>query len=246
MQPVIEYAFLEHYYISPKERYENILCDLINHSSAFTKIGGGSFEQIKIQNSSQPDVIVPTSGYSLDFKLMISESLAEFRNLSRPRIVEMVPGVKIHQPGKKIKQKAVIFPNAFRDITEEQLQGYRQEKDVASKSIVRFFDKNLNISKNILVFLPLYISSVDQTLSPDLQFELIRKDFSDTLQYIHSYRSTNQPSFDTYLVYIVNIPRIRNYSFVLTQFTDSGLCVLDTVDMFSLKTVQHLFDEFSL
>ena len=152
----------------------------------------------------------------------------------------------LEQPGKKIKQKAVIFPNAFRDITEEQLQGYRQEKDVASKSIVRFFDKNLNISKNVLVLLPLYISSVDQTLSPDLQFELIRKDFSDTLQYIHSYRSTNQPSFDTYLVYIVNIPRIRNYSFVLTQFTDSGLCVLDTVDMFSLKTVQHLFDEFSL
>lgn len=246
MQPIIKYDFLEHYYIASKHEYEGILCELINRSSAFIKIGGGIFEQIKIQNSSQPDVIVPTSGYSLDFKLMISESLAEFRNLSKPHVVEMVPGVKIHQPGKKIKQKAVIFPNAIRDITEEQLTSYRKEKDVASKSIVHFFDKKLNIPKHIFLFLPLYVSTVDKTLSPDLQFDLIRKDFSDTLQYIHSYRNMNQPGFDTYFVYILNIAKIRKLSFVLTQFTDSGLCVLDTVDMFSLKTVQHLFNKFSL
>ena len=126
MQPVIEYTFLEHYYISPKERYESILCELINHSSAFTKIGGGSFEQIKIQNSSQPDVIVPTSGYSLDFKLMISESLAEFRNLSRPRThatIPSMPGTAMLIPFSTSSTK--LMPNPTNPIRRKSARASR-------------------------------------------------------------------------------------------------------------------------
>ena len=57
MAAVIKFDFLEHYYIEKKERYESILCELINLSPAFLKIGGGSFSQVSIQNKSQPDAI---------------------------------------------------------------------------------------------------------------------------------------------------------------------------------------------
>ena len=245
MEPVIRFDFLEHYYIEKKERYESILCELINLSPAFQKIGGGSFSQVSIQNKSQPDVIASASGYSLDFKMMISQTLAEFRNLSKPHFVEIFPGVKVHQAGKKVKQKAVFFPSAIRDITEEQLQQYRSEKDQLSKSIVHFFDKLLNISKNILIFLPLYVSNVETSLPSDVQYERIFNEFSTTLQYIHTYRSLHQFGFDTFFVYIVKDTKNRKTSFVITQFTNTGLCLLDTIDMFSLTTVRNLFDKFS-
>lgn len=244
-KPIIKYDFIEHYYIANKNRYESILCELINLSSSFRKIGGGTFEQITRQNNSQPDVVATKNGYSLDFKMMISQSLAEFRNLSMPNVVEMLPGVRIHQPKKKIEQKAVIFPNAIRDITEDQLQTYRQGKDKASKSIVHFFDEKLNIPKHVLLFLPLYVSTLDKTLPSNLQFEQIKRDFSDALQYLYSYRNSNQPGLDTFFVYIVKIHQMRKFSFVITQFTDSGLHVLDTIEMFSLNTVQQLYAEFS-
>lgn len=129
MAAVIKFDFLEHYYIEKKERYESILCELINRSPAFNKIGGGAFQQISVQNEGQPDVIAPASGYSLDFKMMISQTLAEFRNLSKPRFVEISPGVKAQQAGRKVTQEAVIFPSAIRNITEEQLIKYRKEND---------------------------------------------------------------------------------------------------------------------
>lgn len=245
MAAVIKFDFLEHYYIEKKERYESILCELINRSPAFNRIGGGAFQQISVQNEGQPDVIAPASGYSLDFKMMISQTLAEFRNLSKPRFVEISPGVKTQQAGREVTQEAVIFPSAIRNITEEQLIKYRKENDRISKSIVHFFDEVLNVSKHILIFLPLYVSTVDKTQPSNIQFDQILTEFSDTLQYIHTYRSLNQSDFDTFFAYIVRTTKTRKPSFVIARFADSGLCLLDTVDMFSLHAVSNLFDEFS-
>ena len=91
----------------------------------------------------------------------------------------------------------------------------------------------------------IYVSTLDKTLPSNLQFEQIKRDFSDALQYLYSYRNSNQPGLDTFFVYIVKIHQMRKFSFVITQFTDSGLHVLDTIEMFSLNTVQQLYAEFS-
>lgn len=241
---VLKYDFLEHYYIAPKDRYEKILCECLNRSDILREIAGGYFEQEIIQNKGQPDVYVPSSGYALDFKLMISKSLAEFRSLSSSSMVEVFPGVRIHQAGKKIQQKVVLFPNAIRNITEDQLREYRQEKDIVSKAITHLFDNILSTPKHILLFLPLYISTSDEMLSSALQLEQSRKEFSNTLEYIYTYRKSNHPDLDTFFVYILkNIPERECY-FVITQFTETGLKTLESVDMFSLKTVRKIHDEF--
>ena len=47
---------------------------------------GGNFSLIKDQCNKQPDVIADNSGYEIDFKMMISETLKEFQ--SRTALIE--------------------------------------------------------------------------------------------------------------------------------------------------------------
>ena len=244
--PIIEYTFLQHFYISPKETYEKILCECINKGQGLKEKCGGNFVAVSDQSHGECDAVVPSTDYGLDFKLMISETLAEFLSITRPQLKEIAKGVTVTCCCDPITANVVLLPNACRNLTEERLNKYRKGHDKLSKAVVHFFDETLNTAKNILLFLPLYVTTVDKTKRTNERFAAIDAEFSDTLQYIHTYRNTKHPGLDTYFVYIVNVEKTRKSSFVISQFTTEGLRTLDVINMYSLNSVVELAEKYIL
>lgn len=235
--PVVQYAFLQHFYYGDTQIYESILCECINRSEKMREIGGGEFARITDQRHGQNDA--ETNKYSLDFKLMVSSSLAELQSVSSEKVYEPIKGVRMISGGKQTSQRVVLLLNACRNINREKLDDCKKMNDAASKEVVRFYEKTLKKPKNLFIFLPAYVSSVNQELPIPGQYNAIQKDLSDTLGYIFDYRQEHQPKYDTYFSYVVNIPSIKRFDIVITKFTTEGLLELDRVDMFSLKTVQR-------
>lgn len=226
--PKIEYGFLPEYYYGSKTVYENILCELLNKSEYFAE---GEFVLINKQSNGEPDVINRETGFPLDFKLMISQSFSELQ-----KIIKKSDG----NISLKKKPEVVLLLNACRNMNPVKLKEYSKRNDMLSKAVSHFFEKNLNISKNIVLFVPLLITTVDKTFLKDEQFELIHNELSQTLQYIYTYRNNYQSNFDTYFVYIVNIHGTTSFTFVISKFTEQGLEIIDKVNMFSLESILDL------
>lgn len=235
--PVVQYNFWQYFYYGDTQIYELILCECINKSEKMRAIGGGEFTRITDQPHGQNDA--EAEKYSLDFKLMVSSSLAEFQSVSSNKVYEPIEGVRMFSGGKQTSQRVVLLLNACRNINREKLDDYKNMKDAASKEVVRFFEKTLKKPKNLFIFLPAYVSSVNQELPIPEQYNVIQKDLSDTLGYIFDYRQEHQPRYDTYFSYVANIPSIKKFDIVITTFTQDGLLEIDRVNMFSLKTVQQ-------
>lgn len=112
-----------------------------------------------------------------------------------------------------------------------------------SKAVVHFFDKVLNKPKNILLFIPLYITTVNKDLSPEEQFKTILSELSQTMRYIYEYRHQKHAEYDTFLIYLINIPQYNQFELIITKFTALGFDYIDTVPLFSLKTAVSLARE---
>lgn len=246
----LQYGFLEYFYYGNKKNYEKILCECLNASPAMKKIGGGTFSLVEQQHDKQDDVTA--LNYSLDFKLMISQSLAQFQSIITPKANIDKHGISHLVPGKSCKQKAVFLLNMCRNINETLLTEYRikaqgsdhNHKDKPYKEIVYFFDKTLNTPKNLLLFFPAYIETVDFSLTKAQQFSSIHNELSHTLKYLFEFRKAQQPNYDTYFVYIVSVHNCCNFFMVINQFSDSELILLDYVDYFSLSTVRNIGKQY--
>lgn len=240
---VLQYDFFPHYYISNKDTYETILCECLNKSERMVELCGGTFSRISDQCNKQPDVVSDNSGYEIDFKMMISETLKEFQSRTAPIVHEIAPGVKaLHNP-PKLEKKVVLLWNCCRNIDENRLQYLRNQKDMEAKAVTHFFDKVINTHKNILLFMPVFFSTVDQSLSTEMQYYTILKEISTTTVYIHEYRSIHCQGFDTYLVYAVNIPNNKEFTFIIAKYALAGLEIIDAVRFFSLESVQKVATE---
>lgn len=240
---VLEYMFLQDFFIANKGIYEQLLCECLNKSIQMSKFVGGNFTLIDNQENGQADVVSNDTGYEIDFKLMISETLKEYQVLSAPIIKELEPSIKAAYASKPIKKKVVLLQNACRDITEQRLNELRGKHDMESKAVVHFFDKVLNKPKNILLFIPLYITTINKDLSPEEQFDLILSELSQTMRYIYEFRHQKQSEYDTFLIYLINIPQCNQFELIITKFTAIGLDYIDTVPLFSLKTAVTLAQE---
>ena len=165
MDSLLEYSFLEHFYTSSKDVYETIICECLNKSENMAQLTGGSFSLIKEQSNKQPDVASQVTGYSIDFKMIIAESLKEFQSRTAPIIQEIVPGVKSIIKPPSFKKNVLLLWNCCRNMNEERLEKLRNRRDTESKAVTHFFDKVLLTKKNILLFLPVYFSTVNKSLS---------------------------------------------------------------------------------
>lgn len=237
---VIQYDFFPHCYISDKNTYESILCECINRSKNMIDLCGGKFSIIVDQHNNQPDVVSDISGYEIDFKMMISETLKEFQSRTAPIAQEIAPGVKAFHNPPPLKKKVVLLWNCCRNIDDSRLQYLRTQKDMEAKAVTHFFDKVLNTNKNILLFFPVFFSTVDKSLSVEMQYETIFKELSTTTSYIYKYRNKFCNGFDTYVIYAVNIPNQKEFTFVISKCISNGLKMIDTINFFSLETVQKL------
>lgn len=239
----LKYNFIQHFYIADKETYEAILCECLNKSNKMIDLLGGEFTPISKQSEGQADVVAKKSQYELDFKMMISESLKEYQVHSEPIIEEITRGVKISCNPEPLKKKILLIWNCCRNLTAERLQELRQENDMEGKAVVHFFDKVINKKKHILLFIPVYFSTVEEELKPSEQFDAIFMELSITTQYIYEYREQNCKGYDTFIAYIANILPKNEKFFVFAQFTRGGLVYIDKVAMSSLAKILKLKEE---
>lgn len=238
--PVIEYRLLEHYYIENKDVYEPILVELLNKSKL--KKDYGDFKWIKNQSCRQPDA-VSEQGYSVDFKLLISQDMCEFRNLTKLKKIKIDTG-GFFVVGSETKEATVVsLFNALRAIDEAKLIKMRTEIDKFSKAVVHFFDKVISKEKNIVLFNPLYLDTIDKDLSEKDKFTVILNELSETTRFIYQFRSSNYPNCQTYFIYIISRRKITDHIFVISQFTSEGLKVIDTVNVFELNTMIKLYND---
>lgn len=237
---VLQYDFFPHYYISNKDTYELILCECLNKSEKMVNLCGGKFTLITNQCNKQPDVISENMGYKIDFKMMISETLKEFQSRTAPIAQEIAPGVKAFHNPPQLKKKVVLIWNCCRNIDDTRLQYLRTQKDMEAKAVTHFFDKVINTDKNILLFIPVFFTTVDQSLPTEMQYETIHSEISATTSYIYDYRNEKSNGYDTFIVYAVNIPDKKEFSMIIAKFTANGLEIIDRVSFFSLESVQKL------
>lgn len=237
---ILEYGFLQHFYIADKNTYETILCECLNNSEKMLNISGGKFSLIKEQSNGQSDVKADNTGYELDFKMMISESLKEFQSRTAPIIQEIAPGVKSISKPPQLKKKVVLIWNCCRNMTEKRLQGLRNQKDMEGQAVTHFFDKVINQNKNILLFIPVYFTTVNKNISPEEQYANVFNEISASTQFIYEFRNKHCTGYDTFLVYIVNNPQNKEFNFVITKYESRGLEFIDKVRMFSLKSTLSL------
>lgn len=234
---ILEYGFFQHFYISDKSTYETILCECLNASKKMVEFYGGKFSLINEQSNGQSDVIAESTNYEIDFKMMISESLKEFQSRTAPIVQELASGVKAISKPEKLQKKVVLIWNSCRNMNSKKLQKLRSENDIEAKAVTHFFDKVINKKKNILLFVPVYFSTVDKSLSVEEQHEQTFKELSSSMQYIYDFRSKNCSGYDTFLVYVMNIPQRHEFIFVISIFTPNGLELIDKIQMLSLKSV---------
>ena len=241
-EPLLKYTVLENKYISNKDVYESVLCDCLNQCPNMIEMVGSEFCLIKEQSNGQSDIRADKSEYEIDFKMMIAESYKEFLDRTAPITVEIVPGVKIYSLPPKLSKKVLLLWNYCKDMTDERLEQFRHQKDMDAKNVVHFFDKVINCPKNILIFMPIYFETIQNVLLNEKQFEIALEELSSSTKYVFDFRSTNQNGYQTFLVYLQKVSNNEIY-FVISEFTEQGLRLIDRVNMFSLKTVLQIKEE---
>jgi len=128
-------------------------------------------------------------------------------------------------------------------MTSEKLNMHRTLNNMESKAITHFFDKVLNTNKNVLLFLPIYFSTVDKTLSTQLEFEYIFKELSSTTKFIYEYRQQHCANFDTFIIYIVKSNSSKESNFIISQFTENGLKYIEKIPMSSLDSISNFLSQ---
>ena len=253
---ILKYTLFPNYYTSDKYTYESFLCECLNKSGKV-----GKFSLVEDQSNGEPDVVgTDNKGnkIKIDFKLMISQDMKKFQNETSTKVKEIDKGVRIfgYKSHKKeqAKREVVSLWNACRNMNEEQLQNLRikktkiantvkekAEKTVAEE-VVHFFDEVLNVKKNILLFIPVYFSIVDESLSTESQYNTISEEIYNTISYIYNFRNKikneNGEPFRTFIIYTVKIANTEECNFIIAEFKSEKLKFIDKVEMYSLETIK--------
>lgn len=241
-ESILKYTVLKNYYIANKKVYEHILCECLNKSTKMQSICGDTLTPITNQSSGQSDVIAKKTGFSIDFKMMIAESYKEFLSRTAPIAQHLAPGVLAYATPPQLNKKVLLLWNCCRNMTEECLNELRLCKGEESKNVLHFYDKVINCSKNILIYLPVCYETLEQGLTDEERSAIIFSELSNTTKYIYTFRMQHQPDYKTYFVYLEKFSDCK-INFVLSEFTSSGLSYIDSVDMFSLETVLQAKNE---
>ncbi len=211
--------------------YEIYLREMVNASAYFRdKAGGKEYTAPPEEAHGEWDCI--SDCYSLDFKLIASETALRARNLFSGGIYKMAEGVtaycapKIESSNPKYKpiQATRIFA-ALRSLNMAELKVIRNTnaKKQGIDTDIRALLETLETQKNILMFFPYeFFTETDNdfpTVTSDV-IEALYQDFSEVLKY----RKDVAPEFDTYFVFIYD------RQFVLSEATGDMLRIIDTVE----------------
>lgn len=221
--------------------YEIYLREMVNASAYFMEKSNGEGYTAPIEEAhGEWDCI--SDGYSLDFKLIASETALRARNLFSSGIYKMAEGVtayctpKIEPNNPKYKpiQATRIFA-ALRSVDTDALKELRNYngKQQGIETDIKALLETLETQKHILMFFPYeFFTETDNSLTTVISdvINAISQDFISAFQY----RKEVASGFDTYFVFIYG------RRFILTEVTENGLSFIDTVDEASCPTYMKI------
>lgn len=188
----------------PLFNYEDWLRELVNCSTSFmSKTGGEPFVAPEKEDNGEPDAIA--SGYSLDFKLIHSESMMRaVRETAAHKLV--ANGSMFTCTGRsKGEERGVKLYVVLRHLDSDAVRTlWNVDLKRASLSVpdhdVAVFLKTLKKRKNLLLLYPsLMYAEEGFEVSFDDASEAIYSDYKLALDL----RCENAPGFETYLAYIM-------------------------------------------
>lgn len=221
--------------------YEIYLREVVNASAFFRgKSNGAEYSAPSTESHGEWDCV--SDSYSLDFKLIASETALRARNLFSNEIYKMAEGVTVYcapkmessNPKYKPIQATRIFA-ALRSMDIAALKVVRNSsgRKQGIETDIRGLLETLETQKHILMFFPYeFFTETDNDITT-VTFDIIdalSQDFSEAFKY----RKDVAPEFDTYFVFIYG------GQFVLTTLNENELRLIDTVGETSCSTYMRI------
>lgn len=223
--------------------YEIYLREVVNASEYFKRMSNGAVYTAPPEEAhGEWDCI--SADYSLDFKLIASETALRARNLFSSGIHKMAEGVTVYTVPKitsnnpKYKPiRATRIYAALRSLDLATLKTIRntKEKTQGIETDIRALLETLETQKHILMFFPYeFFTETDNDFPAVVSevIEVLSQDFSEAFKY----RKEVAPEFDAYFVFIYA------GQFVIMELCENTLKLIDTVTETSSPTYMKIKD----
>lgn len=185
MQCPLQVALIRDNYIKGiKYSYEQYLVEFLNASRLRTDKGGTFFKHIIIQDHKEPDAA--NEEYEIDFKLFVDQNYVYAKRNYSTGILSM-NGMNIYTAPEKINGHTLCYDmvKLIRGKNINFFENIKYEKNEMYSPLKRFM-KNIEIEKNILLYLPFQYYFSDYETDEKygkLLSEFIAKDFSGVINY---------------------------------------------------------------
>lgn len=221
--------------------YEIFLREVVNASTHFkSKSNGLVYTAPSDESHGEWDCI--SENYSLDFKLIASETALRARNLFSSGIHKMAEGVTVYTVPKitssNPKYKPIHATRIFAALRSLDLAALKmirnsKEKTQGIETDIRALLETLETQKHILMFFPYeFFTETDNDFSTVVSdvIEALSEDFSEAFEY----RKEVSPEFDAYFMFIYA------GKFVIMELCENELKLIDTVAETSSPTYMKL------
>jgi len=219
--------------------YELYLTELINNSDLFMhKSNGQLFEWQAEQAHGECDVITET--YSIDFKLLATESSLHGISVTSMRIEKMKEGFYAHRIGRYPPGKPFTYVRtapALRNLSMKDLNIIEEHQKDKIEENVSTILKTLRTKKNLMLFYP-YVLSFSEPRSFEQGCESITNAFNEDLNNICTYRREKAEHYDTFLC------TIFEDHFLIFEEEHSNWVLKETVEMCCSKTYMTLVSQY--
>lgn len=221
---------------NPDSNYEKYLLEFVNSSPFFLeKSKGQVYTAPESEHCGQCDCI--SDYYTLDFKMIVSPTMAQAKNLFTPSICQPCAGVTMYGDAKiKPSDKgyrpieATVLQTWFRELSVDELYQISVSNDfsIPAYKDIKSILGAINKPKNIIGMLPYEYVSNEQDDIDSMKKEVIKTIRAD-YRSLADYRIMVQSEFDNYVVFI-----FENNLFVL-QFNKTSVDVVDIIPITKSK-----------
>jgi len=221
---------------NPDSNYEKYLLEFVNASPFFLeKSKGQVYSAPESEHCGQCDCI--SEHYTLDFKMIVSPTMAQAKNLFTQSICQPCAGVTMYGDAKiKPSDKgyrpieATVLHTWFRELSVDELYhiSLSDNFSIPAYKDIKSILGAINKPKNIICMLPYEYVCEEQDDIESKKKEVI-KTISADYRSLADYRMRVQPEFDNYVVFV-----FEKNLFIL-QFNKSSAAVVDIIPITKSK-----------
>lgn len=221
--------------------YELFLAEVVNSSTFFRKKAPAGYRYNYSQSKGEADCI--SKYYSIDFKLLGSESEFKAKSLLSLQKRTIANGVTVMGPKSNLKEmEAIRLHVALRDYSVDELKMIfkqdmpcRSDEDYLLLHDVKHVLKTALTKKNILWFFSYYfVNEVDEHPQKDNDIREIAASLELCFGSLMRYRDEYCAEFDTYICVVYED------EFLLFDVNDGKFLFVDLVPVSEIESFMHL------